>query len=69
MPIYPYLCLCCKNEFEVEQSIKAEVGTECPKCKIWTRQRQIPAQTTFALIGAGWAADNYSSSATKKTSG
>ena len=61
MPTYEYKCLCCENEFEIEQSIKADPYAECPKCKVTTFKRLISSRTSFTLKGGGWAADNYSS--------
>lgn len=65
MPTYEYKCLVCQNSFEIEQSIKAEKGAECPKCRIHCTNRLISGGTSFSLKGEGWAADNYS----KKSSG
>lgn len=61
MPTYEYECLVCKSEFEVQQSIKAEKGAECPKCRTFSYNRLISKGTSFSLKGNGWAADNYSS--------
>ncbi len=61
MPTYEYKCLVCKNEFEVQQSIKDDKGTECPSCRIFCDNRLI-SRTSFVLSGGGWAVDNYSSS-------
>lgn len=62
MPTYEYGCLCCKNEFEVEQSVKAEPYAECPKCHVSCYNRLISRSTSFVLKGGGWATDNYSKS-------
>ena len=62
MPTYEYSCLVCNKEFEVQQSIKDEKGTECPNCRIFCFNRLISASTSFTLKGTGWASDNYSSS-------
>jgi putative FmdB family regulatory protein len=61
MPTYEYGCLVCSTEFEVQQSIKADKGAECPRCKIFCDNRLISTGTSFTLKGSGWAADNYSS--------
>lgn len=61
MPTYEYGCLVCKNEFEIEQSIKEEKGAECPQCRIFCYNRLISKGTSFSLKGSGWAVDNYSS--------
>ena len=58
---YEYSCLCCKNQFEAEQSIADKVGADCPKCRVWCENRLISGGTSFALKGTGWAADSYSS--------
>ena len=60
MPTYEYVCRCCNNQFEVEQSINAKVGAECTRCRVWTENRLISGGSTFVLKGDGWAADNYS---------
>lgn len=59
MPTYTYGCRVCGNEFEIEQSIKDEPSAECPKCRIYTKNRLIVG-TTFVLKGDGWAKDLYS---------
>jgi hypothetical protein len=59
---YEYLCKTCNTAFEVEQSIKAEAGAECPKCRIFCTNRLVSGGAGFSLKGGGWAADNYSSS-------
>jgi putative FmdB family regulatory protein len=63
MPTYEYGCLVCKNEFEVQQSIKDEKGAECPKCRTFCGNRLV-SKSSFMLKGSGWAADNYSSKTT-----
>ena len=62
MPTYEYKCLCCDNEFEIQQSIKDEAKTECPKCRVTCANRLVSGGSGFSLKGGGWAADNYSSS-------
>lgn len=59
MPTYLYGCRVCSNEFEVEQSISAKAEAECPRCRIFTRNRLI-AGASFVLKGDGWAKDLYS---------
>ncbi len=63
MPTYAYGCRVCDNEFEVEQSVKDKAEAECPRCRIYTRNRLISA-TSFALKGGGWAKDLYSKGGT-----
>ncbi len=59
MPTYAYGCRVCSNEFEIEQSIKDEPMAECPKCRIYTKNRLIVG-SSFVLKGDGWAKDLYS---------
>ncbi len=54
MPTYEYVCSACKNEWEVEQSMKDNALTECPRCKEQTARRQISRGTGFILKGGGW---------------
>ena len=61
MPCYVYGCRVCDNEFEVEQSISAKPEAECPRCRIYTRNRLIAGGSSFVLKGDGWAKDLYSS--------
>jgi len=61
MPTYEYACLVCSGSFETQQSIKAEKGAECPKCKIFCCNRLISGGTSFTLRGGGWYKDLYSS--------
>lgn len=65
MPTYEYACSSCGNEFELEQSIKDDPISECPKCKNQTAKRQISRGTGFILKGGGWYSDLYSSSGNK----
>ncbi len=67
MPTYEYACTSCGNEWEAEQSIKADALTECPKCKQDTAKRQISRGTGFILKGGGWYSDLYASSGNKAT--
>ena len=61
MPTYEYQCQSCRNCFEVEKSIKDDTGESCPACSDQHTKRLISSQTSFALKGGGWAADNYGS--------
>lgn len=65
MPTYEYVCSACKNEWEVEQSMKDNSLTECPRCKEQTARRQISRGTGFILKGGGWYSDLYASSSNK----
>lgn len=68
MPTYEYVCSACKNEWEVEQSMKDNALTECPRCQEQTARRQISRGTGFILKGGGWYSDLYASSSNKGTS-
>lgn len=57
---YTYECTTCKNEFEIEQSIKATPMTTCPSCSNDTLKRLI-TNGNFVLKGDCWAKDLYSS--------
>ncbi len=59
MPIYVYKCDNCKEEFEIEQSIKSSASAECPKCQTTSEHRLI-AGSSFVLTGGGWGKDLYS---------
>lgn len=59
MPVYEYGCRVCGNEFEVEQSIKDDPWSECPKCRICCHNRLISGGS-FVLKGSGWYRDGYS---------
>lgn len=65
MPTYEYVCSACKNEWEVEQSMKDNSLTECPRCKEQMARRQISRGTGFILKGGGWYSDLYASSSNK----
>ncbi len=67
MPTYEYVCSACKNEWEVEQSMKDNALTECPRCKEQTARRQISRGTGFILKGGGWYSDLYASSSNKSS--
>ncbi len=64
MPIYEYVCVTCKNEFEVlyksHSAVKDEEPQElCPKCGSRIKERVISKGTSFQLKGSGWARDKY----------
>jgi putative FmdB family regulatory protein len=61
MPTYEYRCGTCEHDWEVEQSIKDDALTECPRCKNATAKRQISRGTGFILKGGGWYSDLYAS--------
>jgi putative FmdB family regulatory protein len=57
---YDYECSSCKHTYELEQSIKDDANTECPKCKKQTAKRLITGAPAFVLKGSGWASEGYS---------
>ena len=56
--IYEFECEECKNESEIERSMKDESPVQCPICKSW-QMKQLISRTTFVLSGDGWARDGY----------
>lgn len=62
MPTYEYKCSNdkCNHQWEEDQSIKAPVIEQCPKCKKETAKRQISCGS-FVLKGGGWYSEGYSS--------
>ena len=66
MPVYEYSCVVCSNEWDVEQSIKDDPITTCPRCKVASAKRLISGGTKFILKGSGWAIDNYASKTSSK---
>lgn len=67
MPTYEYVCESCGNEWEAEQSIKADPLKDCPKCAQQTAKRQISRGTGFILKGGGWYSDLYSGASNTKS--
>lgn len=62
MPTYEYLCSEKHQVFEVQQSIKDEPLTECPRCKeegIITPVKKLISSSAFVLVGGGWASSGY----------
>lgn len=43
MPTYEYLCKNCRHNFDIAQSIKADVLVDCPQCELPTLRRVIHA--------------------------
>ena len=64
MPTYIYQCMGnpSHGEFETVHSITQQLE-ECPLCKdngIAPKQpKRLIANTSFVLVGSGWAKDNY----------
>ncbi len=66
MPTYGYECLSCDNQFEINQSIKADALTTCDDCGGTLRKRIYPVGIAFK--GSGFYVNDYapkSSGATK----
>lgn len=61
MIIYVYRCESCNHTLEIEQSIKDDPITECPKCSERSLKRLISGGQGFILKGQGWFRDGYSS--------
>jgi putative FmdB family regulatory protein len=59
MPVYEYRCPEC-GDHEVEQRITDRPLEACGRCG--SPVRRLISQSSFALKGAGWAGDGYSSS-------
>ena len=67
MPVYEYLCKS-GHEFEVEQSIKADLVTKCPQLGIDHNGKKVQCcspcrvqlcKSSFSLKGGGWSKDGY----------
>lgn len=75
MPYYEYRCPDCNHTVEKKMSIQAEhpehIFERCnrdetrPNCLTYCQFDRILSKTSFALEGAGWAHDGYSSTHTK----
>lgn len=63
MPTYEYLCLKCREQFEVEQKIsddplkRHEEAMENNECD--GRLKKLISRTSFHLKGSGWFSDGY----------
>jgi putative FmdB family regulatory protein len=58
MPLYSLSCKNCDKV--VERLCKVDEVVRCRKCG--KDMERLPVQTTFVLIGDGWATDGYSGS-------
>lgn len=69
MPTYGYECLSCDNQFEINQSIKADALTTCEACGGVLRKRIYPVGISFK--GSGFYVNDYApkSSASPKPEG
>lgn len=59
MPIYEYKCKACGNEFEYQQRMSDAPKSECEQCG--GSLEKLISRSSFALKGAGWYKDLYSS--------
>ncbi len=57
MPTYGYECLACDNQFEINQSIKADALTTCGECGGTLRKRIYPVGIAFK--GSGFYVNDY----------
>ena len=57
MPTYGYECLSCDNQFEINQSIKADALTTCDECGGTLRKRIYPVGIAFK--GSGFYVNDY----------
>ena len=57
MPTYGYECLSCDNQFEINQSIKADALTTCGECGGTLRKRIYPVGIAFK--GSGFYVNDY----------
>ncbi len=57
MPTYGYECLSCDNQFEINQSIKADPLTTCDVCGGALRKRIYPVGIAFK--GSGFYVNDY----------
>lgn len=57
MPTYGYECLSCDNQFEINQSIKADALTTCDDCGGTLRKRIYPVGIAFK--GSGFYVNDY----------
>ena len=57
MPTYGYECLSCDNQFEINQSIKADPLTTCDDCGGTLRKRIYPVGIAFK--GSGFYVNDY----------
>jgi putative FmdB family regulatory protein len=62
MPTYEYSCTSC-GTFDVEQRITEPALATCDKCG--GPVRRLISRSSFALRGAGWYADGYTSGGKK----
>lgn len=66
MPSYDYECPKCGSVEEVEHSIRDEPEVVCSMCHE-KKKRLISKNTTFVLVGDGWAKNGYDKKTSSKT--
>lgn len=69
MPRYDYVCIKCKKEYEVEQSMsdppfEKHIG---PKGKTCGPVKRLISASNFHLKGSGWSKDGYGPNPGKKS--
>ena len=65
MPHYDYRCDACDHEFELFQSITAEVKRKCPECGRLKLRRLIGAGAAIVFKGSGFYQTDYRSQSYK----
>jgi putative FmdB family regulatory protein len=58
MPKYDYMCKHC-GEMEIEQSIKENALTECPKCGSNLFKKMVSKNTSILFKGSGFYDTDY----------
>lgn len=58
---YEYICQNCSHNWEQEQKITENAIKECPNCNKQTAKRLISKNSSFILLGSGWASEGYKS--------
>ena len=66
MPTYDYVCDACEHEFELFQSITADVETKCPECKKKKLRRLFGTGAAVVFKGSGFYQTDYRSESYKK---
>jgi len=59
MPTYDYVCRSCDEEFEIFQSIVADLLKECPKCQAPALERLIGFGAGIIFKGSGFYETDY----------
>ena len=65
MPIYPYICGACGNEYDKLQKVSDEPDKQCPECGEDSVRRKVTA-AAFHLKGTGWYVTDFRDKGTKK---